>query len=550
MITESNGGTGKVLFVSSQIFDPETGVQVALNYFDSADLKVFVGSDTIEPNGTLIVPQTASYILPDFRRAAADDGERPGPGRPGPSDQPVRARQNRVGAVGDRAAGVLLHPTSLPGPHGIGELGHEATAFLDFLEQTGQALWQVLPLGPTGYGDSPYQCFSAFAGNPLLVSLDRLREEGLLAASDLKKRPEFPAGEVDFGPVIEFKQPLLAKAFAAFEKKASPKRREALEAFTNEQAAWLHDFALFMALKRANGGAAWSSWDRALVNRDAEALERARRELGREVREVAFEQWLFFEQWAEVRRQARERGIRILGDIPIFVAQDSADVWAHPEIFHLAADGRPSLQAGVPPDYFSATGQLWGNPLYRWDALARTGYAWWIERFRAVLALVDTVRLDHFRGFEAYWEVPGDAETAVDGRWVKGPGVAFFEALQAALGPLPIVAEDLGVITPEVEALRDRYGFPGMAILQFAFGTDAQANDFLPHNYSRNKVVYTGTHDNDTVVGWWTAGVGTRPAPRPRSSESTTGRSPTAVGTEPPSTGTSSGPCSSRWPTP
>jgi 4-alpha-glucanotransferase len=410
--------------------------------------------------------------------------------------------------VGQRAAGVLLPPTSLPGRHGIGELGAEATAFLDFLAETGQALWQVLPLGPTGYGDSPYQCFSAFAGNPLLVSLDRLCELGLLAASDLAKGQGFPEREVDFGPVLVFTRPRRATAFAAFEKKAPPARREALEAFTHEQAAWLHDFTLFMALKRANGGAAWSSWDRPLVNRDAEAVERARRELGREVREVAFEQWLFFEQWADIRRQARERGIRIMGDIPIFVAQDSADVWAHPEIFHLAKDGRPSLQAGVPPDYFSATGQLWGNPLYRWDALARTGHAWWIDRFRAVLALVDTVRLDHFRGFEAYWEVPGDAETAVAGRWVKGPGAAFFEALLAALGELPIVAEDLGVITPEVEALRDRYGFPGMAILQFAFGADAHANDFLPHNYPKNKVVYTGTHDNDTVVGWWTAGVG------------------------------------------
>jgi 4-alpha-glucanotransferase len=410
--------------------------------------------------------------------------------------------------VGQRSAGILLHPTSLPGPHGIGELGPEATAFLDFLQETGQGLWQVLPLGPTGYGDSPYQCFSAFAGNPLLVSLDRLCDEGLVSASDLKKSPGFPEGEVDFGPVIEFKRPLLAKAFAAFEKKADAKRRGAFESFVAGQASWLGDFALFMALKRANGGAAWSTWDRALVNRDEAALRKARRELARDVREVEFEQWLFFEQWEDVRRQARERGIRLMGDIPIFVAHDSADVWAHPEIFHLAADGRPSFQAGVPPDYFSATGQLWGNPLYRWDALARTGYAWWIERFRAVLALVDLVRLDHFRGFEAYWEVAGDAETAVDGRWVKGPGTPFFEALRGALGELPIVAEDLGVITPEVEALRDGFGFPGMAILQFAFGSDAQANGFLPHNYTPNKVVYTGTHDNDTVVGWWTAGVG------------------------------------------
>jgi 4-alpha-glucanotransferase len=410
--------------------------------------------------------------------------------------------------VAQRASGILLHPTSLPGPHGIGELGPEATAFLDFLADTGQGVWQVLPLGPTGYGDSPYQCFSAFAGNPLLVSLDRLRDDGLLAEADLRGGSGFPEDRVDFGRVIQLKMPLLAKARAAFDEKAAPSHRDGFEAFVEAHAAWLPDFALFMALKRAHDGTAWNTWDRALVNREPPALDRARRDLAREIRGAAFEQWLFFEQWGEVRRQARERGIRIMGDIPIFVAHDSADVWAHPEIFHLAADGRPSFQAGVPPDYFSATGQLWGNPLYRWKALARRGYAWWIDRFRAVLDLVDLVRLDHFRGFEAYWEVPGDAKTAIDGRWVKGPGAAFFEALRKALGELPIVAEDLGVITPEVKALRDRFGFPGMAILQFAFGADAQANDFLPHNYPRNKFVYTGTHDNDTVVGWWTAGVG------------------------------------------
>jgi 4-alpha-glucanotransferase len=410
--------------------------------------------------------------------------------------------------VAERASGILLHPTSLPGPYGIGELGPEATAFLDFLEDTGQGVWQVLPLGPTGYGDSPYQCFSAFAGNPLLVSLDRLRDDGLLTTADLAGKPEFPEDGVDYGRVIPFKRSLLARALAAFDREAGPRDREAFGAFVAGHEAWLPDFGLFMALKRANDGTAWNTWDRALVRREPRALERARRDLAREIREVEFEQWIFFEQWADVRQQARERGIRIMGDIPIFVAHDSADVWAHPGIFHLAADGRPSFQAGVPPDYFSATGQLWGNPLYRWPALARTGYAWWIDRFRAVLALVDLVRLDHFRGFEAYWEVAGDAETAVEGRWVKGPGAAFFEALRRALGELPIVAEDLGVITPEVEALRDRFGFPGMAILQFAFGADAHANDFLPHNYPRNKFVYTGTHDNDTVVGWWRAGVG------------------------------------------
>ncbi len=410
--------------------------------------------------------------------------------------------------MAQRASGILLHPTSLPGPHGIGELGPEAAAFLDFLADTGQAVWQVLPLGPTGYGDSPYQCFSAFAGNPLLVSLDRLRDDGLLAEADLRQGSGFPEDRVDYGRVIQFKLPLFAKALAAFDRSAGPEHRGAFEAFVEAHAGWLRDFALFMALKRANDSKAWNTWGRALVNREPEALDRARRELAHEIRQVAFEQWLFFEQWADVRRQARERAIRVMGDIPIFVAHDSADVWAHPEIFHLAADGRPSFQAGVPPDYFSATGQLWGNPLYRWKALARTGYAWWVDRLRAVLELVDLVRLDHFRGFEAYWEVPGDAKTAVDGRWVKGPGAAFFEALRRALGELPIVAEDLGVITPEVKALRDKFGFPGMAILQFAFGSDAQANDFLPHNYPRNKFVYTGTHDNDTVVGWWTAGVG------------------------------------------
>ena len=415
------------------------------------------------------------------------------------------AARDTAGA--SRVAGILLHPTSLPGPHGIGELGPAALAFLDFLHQTGQRLWQVLPLGPTGYGDSPYQCFSAFAGNPLLVSLDRLRDQGLLSAEDLRA-PRFDARAVDFGRVIEWKQPLLAKACATFEEKADAARREALEAFVRSHAAWLPDFALFTALKRASGGAAWNTWERSLVEREPDALERARRELARECREVEFAQWLFFEQWAELRRTAHERGIRLMGDVPIFVAHDSADVWAHPELFHLGRDGRPSLQAGVPPDYFSATGQLWGNPLYRWDALERTGYAWWVDRLRAVFELVDLVRLDHFRGFEAYWEVAGDATTAIDGRWVKGPGAALFEAVSGALGELPVVAEDLGVITPEVEALRDALGLPGMAILQFAFGSDAHGNDFLPHNYPRRKVVYTGTHDNDTVVGWWNAGVG------------------------------------------
>jgi 4-alpha-glucanotransferase len=410
--------------------------------------------------------------------------------------------------VGRRSAGILLHPTGLPGPHGIGELGREAVAFLDFLAEAGQSLWQVLPLGHTGYGDSPYQSFSSFAGNPLLVSLARLRDDGLLEDRDLKPGAGPPRSQVDFGALKEFKRPLLAKAHAAFEKSAGAEPREAFDSFRARQASWLPDFALFAALKRAHDGAAWTEWDPGLVRRDPSALEKARREQASEVRGVEFEQWLFFSQWEGLRQEARARGVRIMGDIPIFVSHDSADVWAHPELFHLTDEGRTKVQAGVPPDYFSATGQLWGNPLYRWDELARTGYAWWIERVRALLSLVDVVRLDHFRGFQAYWEVPGGDLTAKNGRWVEGPGVALFEALAAALGPLPIVAEDLGLITPEVEALRARLGLPGMAVLQFAFGGDDPTSHFLPHNFPREVVAYTATHDNDTVVGWWKGGVG------------------------------------------
>ncbi len=410
--------------------------------------------------------------------------------------------------MGGRSAGVLLHPTSLPGPYGVGELGREAIGFLDFLAETGQTLWQVLPLGPTGYGDSPYQSFSAFAGNPILVSLEKLRDEGLLDDEDLKPGADLPDRQIDYGPLLDFKRPLLARACAAFRRGAPPGRREAFEGFRAGQSAWLPDYALYAALKRANGGAPWYQWEPGLARRDPSALDAARRDLAQEMEGVELEQWLFFSQWAELHAEARARGIRVMGDIPIFVSHDSADVWARPELFHLAEDGQPSLQAGVPPDYFSATGQLWGNPLYRWDELARTGYAWWIDRFRAVLALVDLVRLDHFRGFEACWEIPGGAPTAENGRWVKGPGASFFETLRKALGSLPIVVEDLGLITPEVEALRRRFRFPGMAVLQFAFGSDDPDNGFLPQNFPRKVTAYTSTHDNDTLVGWWTGGVG------------------------------------------
>lgn len=407
-----------------------------------------------------------------------------------------------------RSSGLLLHPTSLPGPFGIGDLGRGARDFVDFLAESRQGLWQVLPLGPTGYGDSPYQCFSAFAGSPLLVALDGLADQGLLTKADLKKAPKFPEAEVDFAKVKAFRIPLLQKAFDRFEADASSAQRRALDAFCRRESGWLDDYALFAALKKENGGVAWQHWPQALVVREAGALAEARVRLARAVRARQFWQYSFFEQWGVLRAACQARGIRILGDIPIFVAHDSADVWAHPELFHLAPDGSPGLIAGVPPDYFSATGQLWGNPLYRWDVIARTGYRFWIDRFRAALGLVDLVRLDHFRGFEAYWEVPGGEATAVNGRWVKGPGAALFDALLADLGSLPIVAENLGVITDEVEALRRRYGFPGMAVLQFAFGNDGCASSFQPHNHTPNLVVYTGTHDNDTIVGWWNAGVG------------------------------------------
>ena len=395
-----------------------------------------------------------------------------------------------------RASGILLHPTSLPGPYGIGELGTDAFAFLDFLEAAGQHVWQVLPLGPAGYGDSPYQAFSAFAGNPLLVSLERLREQGLLDARDLASAPPFPTDTVEYERVAAFKLPLLRLAFERFQHDAGPAARHAFDAFRTREAAWLEGFAAFMALKQAHGGEGdWTAWAAAPPLRPSQMDACAE--------EVRFRQYLFFTQWDAVRRYAAARGIRIMGDLPIYVAHDSADVWAHPELFQVDAQGQPLAVAGVPPDYFSATGQLWGNPLYRWDVFAETGYAWWVERFQSVLKLFDMVRVDHFRGFEAYWEVPAGETTAVSGRWVKGPGAEFFRAVEQQLGPLPLVAENLGVITPEVEAIREQFGYPGMSVLQFAFGTDPQASGFKPHNYPRNLVAYSGTHDNDTTVGWW-----------------------------------------------
>jgi 4-alpha-glucanotransferase len=396
-----------------------------------------------------------------------------------------------------RSSGILLHPTSLPGRFGIGDLGHTAYRFVDFLAASGQRLWQILPLGPTGYGDSPYQCFSAFAGNHLLISPEKLAEEGLLTSSDLESVPPFPEHEVDYGPIIEFKLSLLKKSFASFTPQAD------FAAFCEQNGRWLAEYALFMSLKEVHGGVAWGDWEQDVAVRQPATVARWREELADSILFHEYLQYQFSRQWSALKRYANERGINIVGDIPIFVAHDSADVWMSQELFYLDEKGRPTVVAGVPPDYFSATGQLWGNPLYRWEAMAQTGYAWWVERFRATLGTVDLIRLDHFRGFEAYWEVPASESTATIGRWVKGPGADLFNAVERALGHLPIIAEDRGVITPEVEALRDRFDFPGMKILQFAFGGGADHLD-LPHNFTRNCVAYTGTHDNDTTVGWFT----------------------------------------------
>jgi 4-alpha-glucanotransferase len=402
-----------------------------------------------------------------------------------------------------RSSGILLHPTSLPGAHGIGELGGEAHRFADFLKDAGQGIWQVLPLGPTGYGDSPYQCFSAFAGNPLLINLDTLVKRGYLSADDLAGHPKLPRDNVDFGKLIHWKLPLLGKAAANFRRAADTGEQAAYAAFCQRHAAWLEEFALFMALKEIHNYVMWTLWEPALALREPAALEKARRDLHDRVETNKFIQFEFDREWLDLKAHCGRNGIRVMGDVPIYVAQDSSDVWAQPEMFDLEPDGRPRVIAGVPPDYFSATGQCWGNPIYRWDVHAKTGFQWWIARFRRAFEMLDMIRLDHFRGFEAYYEIPGTETTAVNGKWVKGPGAALFEAVQAALGDLPILAENLGVITPEVEGLRNRFGFPGMAILQFAFGKDPQAPDFKPHNYPHHRVAYTGTHDNDTVMGWW-----------------------------------------------
>ena len=400
-----------------------------------------------------------------------------------------------------RSSGILLHPTSLPGRFGIGDLGAEAYAFADFLIAGGQSLWQVLPLGPTGYGDSPYACYSAFAGNTLLISPERLFEEGLLSKNDIEEISS-ASPRVDFESVQKSKETVLRKAYESYQRTTDTEFRSAFETFAEQNKAWLDDYALFRALKTAHGGTAWHEWDLPLVRRQTIALRRAGEQLHNEIEAHKFWQFLFFKQWFALKAYCNERGIKLIGDIPIFVAQDSADVWTNPEQFKLDRNGIPTVVAGVPPDYFSATGQFWGNPLYNWEHMLADGFKWWIERVRVSLQTVDVARIDHFRGFAACWEIPGGDKTAERGRWVDAPGRELFAAIRKALGQLPIIAEDLGVITPDVEKLRDDFGFPGMRILQFAFSSNTKNVD-LPHNYHRNVVAYTGTHDNDTTVGWF-----------------------------------------------
>ncbi|MHB1133164.1 MAG: 4-alpha-glucanotransferase [Chloroflexota bacterium] len=401
-----------------------------------------------------------------------------------------------------RRAGVLAHPTSLPGSHGVGDLGTGAYRFVDFLADGGQQLWQVLPLNPPGHGESPYGALSAFAGNPLLISLPLLVDEGLLSSEDLMAAPNFRSDCVDFVAAGAYKRLRLVAAYRRFVESAPPGLRGDFERFRAEMAAWLGDFALFMALKEARGGVAWNEFGPDLARRDSGALAEAQQQLADSIGVHEFAQFLFFRQWNRLKEYANRRGVRVVGDIPIFVAYDSADVWARQELFHLDDSGNAIVVAGVPPDIFSATGQRWGNPLYRWDRIAASGYDWWVQRFRHLLATIDLLRIDHFRGFAAYWEVPASEPTAVRGHWVAGPGAELFRRVGEQLGSLPIIVEDLGLITPDVSALRDELGYPGMTVLQFAFGDDAR-NPYLPHNYRANCVAYTGTHDNETTRGWF-----------------------------------------------
>lgn len=401
-----------------------------------------------------------------------------------------------------RSSGILLHITSLPSPYGIGDLGPSAYRFADFLARTDQQIWQILPLGPVGAGASPYSSPSTFAGNPLLISPELLRDDGLLEADDLDDLPDLPHDHVDYGRAIPLKKDVLTRAFDHFDADASGDELATFESFCAAHADWLTDYALYMALKEAHGQAPWTEWSAPLIRRDPEALRRARATHERAIRKHQFWQYLFDRQWSALRDYCHDRSIQFFGDLPIYVAEDSADVWANQELFHLDETGHPTVVAGVPPDFFAEEGQRWGNPIYRWETMRERGYRWWARRLEHTLRRVDLVRIDHFRGFAAYWEIPASEDTAVHGQWVKGPGADLFETLEDKLGTLPVVAEDLGIITSDVVELREQFGFPGMAVLQFGFYDDPDA-DYLPHNFERNLIAYTGTHDNDTIAGWW-----------------------------------------------
>ncbi|MGF1567334.1 MAG: 4-alpha-glucanotransferase [Nodosilinea sp.] len=402
-----------------------------------------------------------------------------------------------------RASGILLHPTSLPSRLGIGDLGPEAYRFVDFLVETRQQLWQVLPLGPTGYGNSPYLSYSSMAGNHLLISLEQLCDRSLLYPDELHDLEHHPAEFVAFDDVIPIKMRLLERAASRFNDVASEADQQAFAQFCDECHFWVDEYAFFMALKNTHGGASWTAWEPALARREPEAMATWHEKLASDIFCHKFLQFEFRQQWTALKQYANQRQIQIIGDIPIYVAHDSVDVWAFPHNFMIDWETlAPAQMAGVPPDYFSTTGQLWGNPTYNWEELQRRDFRWWIQRFKALLGYVDMIRVDHFRGLESFWAVPAGETTAMNGEWVAAPGLELFETVQQKLGSIPILAEDLGVITPEVEFLRDRFEFPGMKILQFAFGGDS-TNPYLPTNYVHNCLVYTGTHDNDTTLGWF-----------------------------------------------
>lgn len=399
----------------------------------------------------------------------------------------------------NRESGILLHPTSLPSKYGIGELGSEAYRFVDFLRKGNQRLWQILPLGPVGYGESPYQCFSAFAGNIYLISIEKLMEQGLIEAADIDHSLTFNTTRIDFERVKPFKEALYKKAFARFKMR---EKQNNYRSFEERNSFWLEEFALFMALKDYNGGIAWNRWDKNIAFRKNNALAHYRLLLEEGIHYHKFLQFIFFEQWMQLKSYANASGIRIIGDLPIFISYDSSDAWARPELFELDEAGNPTKMAGVPPDYFSETGQFWGNPHYCWEEMEKDDFKWWRDRLEMLLAVVDIIRIDHFRGFESYWEIPGGETTAVNGKWVKAPGGQLFQTIRKHMKKIPIIAEDLGFITREVEELKNEFEFPGMKILQFTFGRGSEER-FLPHNYEENSVVYTGTHDNDTTLGWY-----------------------------------------------